>query len=150
MRKSLQPEFLFPARQWGFSQATVSPAGTIIHIAGQVAWDSAGVCVIHDLEGQFRQVLRQVIMVVEEAGGQADDLQMLRIYITNFHPSEHTDLIARVLIDFFGTESPPASTWLGVQTLAQPEYLVEVDAVAVCQSLSPAHVQFNTSSSDNG
>ncbi len=132
MRQSLQPKFLFPSRPWGFSQAVVSPAGTIIHIAGQVAWDADGTCITHDLESQLRQVLRQVIMAVEEAGGHPDDIQMLRIYVPNFRPGEHTDLIARVLIDFFGTESPPSSTWLGVQALAQPEYLVEVDAVAVC------------------
>jgi len=40
-------------------------------------------------------------------------------------------MIGRVLVDVFGSDNPPASSWIGVQSLAQPEYLIEVEATAV-------------------
>jgi len=72
-------------------------------------------------------------MAVKSAGGSTDDIQMLRFYICNFKPGSDADIIATVLTDVFGTDNPPASSWIGVQSLAQPEYLVEVEAVAVIE-----------------
>ncbi len=130
-RTTLQPPELFDSRPWGFSQVSISPPGRIVHIAGQVAWDAAGRVSAEGREAQLRRVLRQVIHAVAAAGGSADDIQMLRLYMPAFQPGTEADLVARVLTETFGTENPPSSTWLGVQALAQPDYLVEVDAVAV-------------------
>ncbi len=130
-RKTFQPTQLFSSKPWGFSQAVSSPSGRIVHIAGQVAWGANGQIIAKDLEGQFRQVLKHIQIAVEAAGGTKDDIQMLRIYIPNFKAGSDADLIASVLTEVFGIENPPASTWVGVQSLAQPEYLVEVDGVAV-------------------
>ncbi|MBS7539702.1 RidA family protein [Ancylobacter lacus] len=130
-RTTLQPPELFDSRPWGFSQVSISPPGRIVHIAGQVAWDAAGRVSAEGREAQLRRVLHQVIHAVTAAGGSADDIQMLRLYMPAFQPGTEADLVARVLTETFGTENPPSSTWLGVQALAQPDYLVEVDAVAV-------------------
>ncbi|MCK0206865.1 RidA family protein [Starkeya koreensis] len=130
-RRTLQPPQLFDSRPWGFSQVSVSPPGAIVHVAGQVAWDAEGRVSAVGREAQLRQVLAQVILAVEAAGGNADDIQMLRLYMPGFEPGTEADLVGRVLVETFGRENPPSSTWLGVQALAQPEYLVEVDAVAV-------------------
>jgi enamine deaminase RidA (YjgF/YER057c/UK114 family) len=40
-------------------------------------------------------------------------------------------MIAKVLVETFGEENPPASSWIGVQALAQPDYLIEVEAMAI-------------------
>lgn len=40
-------------------------------------------------------------------------------------------MIARVLVETFGDKNPPASSWIGVEALAQPEYLIEVEALAI-------------------
>jgi 2-iminobutanoate/2-iminopropanoate deaminase len=56
---------------------------------------------------------------------------MLRLYIRNFQSGSDANLIDKVLVEVFGTENPPASSWIGVQALAQPEYLVEIEAMAV-------------------
>ena len=40
-------------------------------------------------------------------------------------------MLSHVVVDVFGTENPPASSWIGVQALAQPEYLIEVEATAI-------------------
>ena len=131
-RTTLQPPELFASKRWGFSQVVVSPPGTIVHIAGQVPWDNQGNAVHPDsLEKQLDQVLKNIIVAVEAAGGSPDHLQMLRIYIVNFKPGEDANLVARCLSAAFGNENPPASSWIGVVGLAQPEYQVEADAVAV-------------------
>lgn len=130
-RKTLRPPELFDSRSWGFSQVVVAEAGRIVHLAGQVAWDHEGNCNATTLEGQLRQALANVLIGLEAAGGTQADIQSLRLYIPNLRPGQDADLIARVLTDTFGTADPPASTWIGVQALAQPEYLVEIEAVAV-------------------
>lgn len=130
-RRTLQPPQLFDSRPWGFSQVSISPPGALVHVAGQVAWDAQGKVSAVGREAQLRQVLRQVILAVEAAGGTADDIQMLRLYMPGFRSGPEADLVGQVLAEVFGTENPPSSTWVGVDALAQPEYLVEVDAVAV-------------------
>ncbi len=132
-RRSLQPPELFNSREWGFSQVVVSPPGQIVHIAGQVAWDASGKVVGADRETQFRKALEHVMIALREAGGTVDDIQSLRFFIPNFEPGREAEMIARVLIEVFGSENPPASSWIGVQALAQPEYLIEVEATAVVQ-----------------
>ena len=131
-RTTLQPPELFSSKKWGFSQVVVSPPGTIVHISGQVPWDNQGNAVHPgSLEKQLHQVLRNIVVALEAAGASQDHLQMIRIYIVNFRPGEDANLVARCLSEVFGNEDPPASSWIGVVGLAQPEYLVEADAVAV-------------------
>lgn len=130
-RQTLQPPELFSSKPWGFSQVVVTEPGRIVNIAGQVAWDAEGNLNAEGLEGQFRQVMKQVFIAVRAAGGTPDDIQILRFYIRNFQSGPDADLIARVLVETFGSENPPASSWIGVQALAQPEYLIEAEAMAV-------------------
>ncbi|MCW7984269.1 hypothetical protein XF35_02750 [Streptomyces platensis subsp. clarensis] len=130
-RKTLQPQELFSSRPWGFSQVAVTPPGKIVNIAGQVAWDSNHEVTAVGREAQLRQALKHVFIALEAVGGTPDDIQILRLYLPNFESGPEADLIGRVLVETFGTENPPPSSWIGVQALAQPEYLVEVEAMAV-------------------
>ncbi|TDD58053.1 RidA family protein [Kribbella antibiotica] len=130
-RVTLQPAELFASKAWGFSQVAVSPPGTIINIAGQVAWGADEKSNAEGLEEQLRQALDHVFVAVRAAGGQPDDIQILRLYIRDFQSGTDADRIGKVLTDVFGTDNPPPSSWIGVQALAQPEYLVEVEAMAV-------------------
>lgn len=130
-RQTLQPPELFESKAWGFSQVVVSPPGRIVHIAGQVAWDAKGSAVEGGREDQLRIALKHVLIAVRAAGGTPDDLQALRLYLPDFEAGREADMIGRVLVEVFGSEDPPASSWIGVQSLAQPEYLVEIEATAV-------------------
>ncbi|MFF3437622.1 RidA family protein [Streptosporangium sp. NPDC002721] len=130
-RTTLQPPELFSSRPWGFSQVSISPPGSIVNIAGQVAWDANHEVTAVGREAQLRQALKHVFIALEAAGGTPDDIQMLRLYIPDFRSGPEADLIGRVLVETFGTENPPPSSWIGVQGLAQPEYLIEVEAMAV-------------------
>jgi enamine deaminase RidA (YjgF/YER057c/UK114 family) len=130
-RHTLQPPQLFSSKPWGFSQVVISEPGRIVNIAGQVAWDADGKPNAEGLEGQFRQTLKQVFIALEAAGGAPDDIQILRFYIRNFRSGPDADMIAKVLVETFGDRNPPASSWIGVRALAQPEYLIEVEAMAI-------------------
>lgn len=130
-RITLQPLQLFSSKHWGFSQVVISDPGRTVHIAGQVAWDANQQCNAIGLEGQFRQTLKHVFIALEAAGGAPEDIQILRLYIPGFRSGPDADVIAKVLVDTFGTDDPPASSWIGVHSLAQPEYLIEVEAMAI-------------------
>ncbi|GHI99341.1 RidA family protein [Streptomyces olivaceus] len=130
-RNAIQPPQLFRSQPWGFSQVTTCPPGTIVNIAGQVPWTADNTVSAHGREAQLRQVLANVITAVEAAGGTADDIQILRLYMPDFQSGTEAEVVASVLRDVFGTDNPPASSWIGVQALAQPEYLVEAEAMAV-------------------
>jgi len=51
-------------------------------------------------------------------------------YVVNYKP-EHLAVISKARASFFPSEKPPASTLVGVAALAMPEWLVEIEAVAV-------------------
>ncbi len=103
----------------------------MVHVACQIAWDAQGHVNAEGLEDQFRQALKNVFAALAAAHATPDDIQMLRIYVPGFRSGPDADVIAKGLVQAFGTADPPASTWVGVLALAQPEYLVEVEAMAV-------------------
>jgi 2-iminobutanoate/2-iminopropanoate deaminase len=133
----LNPPALFPSLEHGFSQAVVVTGGWTVFISGQTAWDAHKHIVGgQDLAAQTEQAMHNVTIAVEAAGGSLDDVVALRIYIAQ---SAMHDLaaIAAALKKWFPVD-PPASTWLGVTSLARPEFLIEIEATAVMASAPPA------------
>lgn len=76
-------------------------------MAGQISWGADGKVNATGLEAQCRQALKQVHQAVEAAGGTADDIQILRLYIHNFQFGPDADLLAKVHAETFGSESRP-------------------------------------------
>lgn len=130
-KKTLNPPDLFNSRQYGFSQAVVATGKRVIYCSGQVAWDEhQDIGAPGDLAEQTRRALRNVERIVGAAGGTLADVVSLRIYIVGEH-IRNGGAIRQALLDAFGEESPPASTWIGVAALANPEFIVEIEATAV-------------------
>lgn len=130
-RKTVQPPECFQSKPWGFSQVVIAPTGgTLVSIAGQVAWDANEQTIGETKWEQMRAALANLFHAVRAAGGHPNDLISLQICVVDFHPDE-AEVLAKVLIETFGVEDPPSSTWLGVTSLARPEYLVEIQAFAV-------------------
>ena len=73
--------------------------------------------------------MRNVKAAIEAAGGSLKDVVALRIYIVNYRP-ENAAAVGSALKEFF-PQNPPASTWIGVSTLAVPEFLIEIEATAI-------------------
>ena len=132
-KKHLNPDALFDGRPFGFSQVVAATGGQTVYIAGQVAWDSERNLVgPGDLRAQVWQSLRNLQTAVQAAGGGLSDVVALRIYIKQSE-LEDTRAISDGLKEFFPSESAPTSTWIGVPALADPNFLVEIEAVAVLE-----------------
>jgi len=112
-----------------YSQAVkVTGAQTILFLSGQVAYDEKGNPAHRgDIVGQAREVFRAVKAQVEAGGGTLANVVKLNTYLTDVR--HRADIVA-VREEFFGKKLP-ASTLVGVAALAQPDWLIEVEAVAV-------------------
>lgn len=131
MKQAINPSAVFPSLEHGFSQAVVASGTRTLYISGQTAWDSRKQLVGGaDLEGQARQAFANLRAVVEAAGGTLADVVSLRIYVVDYKP-EKAASIGRAFRQFFSADVKPASTWIGVAALADPGFLVEVEATAV-------------------
>jgi 2-iminobutanoate/2-iminopropanoate deaminase len=129
----LNPETLFPSEQYGFSQIVVSRGGATVYISGQVAWDAnQEIGDRGDLGVQTRRALDNVETAVRAAGGTRDDIVALRIYIVGEHIRNGRP-IRESLLAFFHPDRLPASTWIGVPALANPDFLIEIEATAVVE-----------------
>jgi enamine deaminase RidA (YjgF/YER057c/UK114 family) len=129
----VNPPSLFPSLQHGFSQIVTAQGGKTVYISGQTAWDANKRIVGGmDLGEQTRQSLRNLRTAVEAAGGIMEDVVSLRIYVVNYKP-EDAGAIGEALREFFPAEAAPASTWLGVTSLAVRDFLIEIEAIAVVE-----------------
>ena len=114
-----------------FSQVVVASGTRTIYTAGQVSIDARGALVgAGDLAAQTEQAMRNVGLALAAAGATYADIVKITTYVVNYKP-EHRAAIGRARASFFAGGTPPASTLLGVSALALPEWLVEIEAVAV-------------------
>jgi len=112
-----------------FSQATMIEArGRIVFISGMTARRPDGsIAGIGDIEVQTRQVCENLKAAVEEAGGTLDDICRVDVYVRNM---EHFDQIHKVRRDYFKAPAP-ASTMVEICKMTSPDYLIEINAIAV-------------------
>jgi enamine deaminase RidA (YjgF/YER057c/UK114 family) len=115
----------------GFSQVVAAAGSRTIYTAGQVSIDERGNLVgADDLAAQTEQTMRNVGLALAAAGAGFADIVKITTYVVNYKP-EHRAIIGRARRPFFAEGTPPASTLVGVSALALPEWLVEIEAVAV-------------------
>jgi enamine deaminase RidA (YjgF/YER057c/UK114 family) len=125
----LRPKGLFnnPA----YSHAVVASGTRTVYVSGQVSMDENGAVVgAGDLAAQTTQALRNLGLALDAAGARFADVVKITTFVVNYAP-EHRAIIAKARAPFFAGGEPPASTLLGVSALAVPEWLIEIEAVAV-------------------
>ncbi len=112
-----------------FSHATIVEArGRMVFISGMVANRADGsIAGIGDVEAQTRQVCENLKAAVEAVGGTLDDICRVDVYVRNM---EHFDRIHKVRREYFKAPAP-ASTMVEVVKMTSPEYLIEMNAIAV-------------------
>lgn len=103
-------------------------AGNLIFLRGQVGSDFDGNIIgVGDPAAQADQAMRNVKQLLEEAGSSLDDICKITVYITDRAYREAVyQVIGRWLKGVF-----PVSTGLIVQGLAKPEWVMEIDVIAV-------------------
>ena len=111
-----------------YAQAVKVEGGrTMLFIAGQVAYDAkGGAAHPGDFKAQARACLEALRAQVEAGGGTMRDIVKVNTYLTDIrHRAEYS----AIREEFFGKKLP-ASTLVAVAALAQPEFLIEIEAVA--------------------
>jgi enamine deaminase RidA (YjgF/YER057c/UK114 family) len=124
----LKPEGLAPGA--GYTHVVVTRPGKLIFISGQVARDKEGNLVGKgDLHAQAVQVFENLKTALASAGADFKDVVKITWYIRDYKP-ESLATLREVREKYVNKDAPPASTLIGVASLAQPDYLLEVEAVA--------------------
>ena len=114
----------------------VVKAGNTIYIAGEVSRDENGNIVGKgNFQAQAEKILDNLRLALKAAGATLDDVVSTTVFIT---PSagnlgEIIPLFREIVTKHFGTVHPPASTWVVVNSLVSPDYLIEINAVAVVE-----------------
>jgi reactive intermediate/imine deaminase len=110
----------------GFSRAV--RVGDLVFVSGTVAWGPDGKLVGKgDVYAQAKQTLANIEGYLREAGASLKDVVRTRIYLTDIGRWQE---VARAHREAFG-DVRPASSLLEISRLAEPEMLVEIEAVAV-------------------
>src|SRR5215469_14197097 len=114
-----------------FSQVVVASGTRTIYTAGQVSIDEDGALIgAGDLAAQTEQAMRNIGLALAAARASYADIVKITTYVVNYKP-EHRAIIGKARAPFFANGMPPASTLVGVAALALPEWLVEIEAVAI-------------------
>jgi 2-iminobutanoate/2-iminopropanoate deaminase len=122
-------------RTTGYSHAKLR-VGVPVFLTGQVAWDLEGKVVGRgDIEVQAEQVWANIHAVLAEIGAGADDIVKITTYATD---ARFMAAIGAAKLRQFDPESLPASTFLVVAALADPDLLVEIEAVVMLPADHPA------------
>jgi len=122
----IQPKSVHSTAGVGYSH--VARVGDTVYLAGQIALDPSGTLVGKgDIEAQAEQVYANLQAILEELGGGLKDIVKMTTYLTD---RSQLGAFRRVRNRFFSDPFPP-NTLLFISGLAQPEYLIEIEAVAV-------------------
>jgi enamine deaminase RidA (YjgF/YER057c/UK114 family) len=114
-----------------YSHVVAASGKRTIYIAGQVSVDAEGAVVgAGDLAAQTTQVMRNLGLALAAAGAGYADIVKITTFVVNYKP-ELRPIIGKARSPFFEGGPPPASTLVGVSALAAPEWLIEIEAVAV-------------------
>ena len=124
----IQPEGWAKAK--GYANGVLTEDGTL-YVGGQIGWTAAQVFETHDFIGQMEQALKNILAVVEAAGGKAQDITRLTWYVTDkkeymARQAEIGAVYRSVLGRHF-----PAMTMVVVAGLVEDEAMVEIEATAV-------------------
>jgi 2-iminobutanoate/2-iminopropanoate deaminase len=112
-----------------FSQGTIVPAGRTLYIGGQNGIDADGT-LIADKAEQVAQAMRNLLTVLEAAGGVQEDVAKLTIYLQQDLSADEGYGAA---LPVWG-RTPTAVTVVQVASFARPGVVCEIDAVAALPS----------------
>lgn len=117
-------------RPHSYTQVIAATGSRLVFVAGQAADDAQGNLVgIGDMAAQARQAFANVGRALAAAGARPEQVARITIYVVH-HVPKNLPVIEAARVGVFG-DHKPTDTLVGVETLAEPGYLIEVDAIAV-------------------
>ena len=129
MAKGFNPDGLWYEPGSGYSQGVVQPEGRVIHVTGQIPWDSANQIVGKgDPGAQARQCLGNIETVLASVGGVMDDVVSMTIFYTD---RAQVPAISAARNEAFAPNRGPVSIYIQAAGLIDPDWLVEMAPIAV-------------------
>ncbi len=114
-----------------YSHVVVATGARTVYVSGQIAIDESGALVgKNDLGAQTTQVMLNLGRALEAAGATFADVVKITTFVVGYRP-EQCAVIGAARSPFFPAGEPPASTLVGVEALAAPGWLIEIEAIAV-------------------
>ncbi len=132
-KEYVNPASLFSGLKYGFSQIVTSIGGRTVYLSGQTPFNAKEQIVGATRQEQMHQALKNIQSAMETIGGSLKDIVSLRIYMVDYKPDEEINVIADGLKAFFADGNPPATTWIGISSLAVKDFLIEIEATAVLE-----------------
>ena len=128
----LSPEGL--VKPTAYTQVVVATGRRMVFVSGQVSQDAEGKLVApDDFAGQAKQAYANLRLALKSAGATPADVTKLTTYVVGYRP-ELRPLLGEARATVFRAGELPASTLVGVQALAEPGWLIEVEAIAVTRT----------------
>lgn len=125
----LNPPTLCPT--YGWTHVVSVTGGRTIYISGQVGINERGEVVgPGDLAAQTEQTFRNLEHALTAAGATFRDVVKTNLYVVGLQPA-HVPILRAIRARYVSAEHPPVSTLVGVSALVGPEWLIEIEAVAV-------------------
>lgn len=129
--KHINPKTLFDSNSYAFTQVVVTKGKRMIHCSGQTACDKKMNFVgVGDLAAQAECALANLGLALAAAGAGPEHVARIRMYVVQYKP-DYLPIIGAAIGKFFAPHPPPANTLIGVQSLALPEFMIEIEATAV-------------------
>jgi enamine deaminase RidA (YjgF/YER057c/UK114 family) len=127
----MSKEFINPegiAKPTGYTHVVTTDARKMAYISGQVGVDAEGK-VQEGLRAQVVQVFENLKTALASVNATFDDVVKVTTLIVNYKPEDRA-VLREIRSQYFDPAKPPASTLIGVQGLATPELLVEIEVIA--------------------
>ena len=116
---------------WNYSQViVVAPGSRLVEVAGTTGDDESGNMVApSDMRQQVERTFANVANSLRAAGAAGKDVIRVRMYVVGLDAEKHWPIINEQMRKHFGDRGPTA-TLVGIQALAAPDILFEMDATA--------------------
>lgn len=124
----INPATLYDGSPFGMSQATVDSGSGLVFVSGQVDWGTDYQVRHGGMAEQAESALQNLLTVLDAAGSSAANVLQLRVYVRG-ELGDYMEILEPMMSKYFGA-SRPALTGIGVASLASPETLIEIEALA--------------------
>ena len=131
-KEFINPKILIAPGPAAYSHVAKVNRGTIVYISGQVPSDASGKIIGEgDFEAQVEQVFANLKTAVEAAGGVMADIVKLNYFLAAEVDQADVPKMRPIRDRYLDVAQPPASTFIVVNRLMRPGWLIEIEAVAL-------------------
>ncbi|OWK45601.1 RidA family protein [Fimbriiglobus ruber] len=115
----------------GFTHVVAATGGKTVYVSGQVSVnEKAEVVGKGDFRAQVEYTFQNLQVALASAGATFGDVVKITYFVVDLKP-ELVSVIREVRRKYLAPDEPPASTLVGVTTLVVPDWLIEIELIAV-------------------